>query len=203
MEQRIRWRPGAVLFLCLLFYLWPMSVALAFLTAAGFHEFGHLAAAALLGGKVRYAELKAGGVVLAVSELTAGRELLCALAGPLFGLLLLPFGRIWPHIAMFALAQSMFNLLPIYPLDGGRCLFCLLRLLLGDSRKAESLTRTIGTAAGAALGLWLLWLGISQAFGLRFLAFGAVILSYGFRLWKFGLKRPAFPGTIEASFAVR
>ena len=61
------------------------------------------------------------------------QEFFCALTGPLGGLCLLPFLRWIPRIAICAGVQSLYNLLPVYPLDGGRALRCIvLRYLPAD-----------------------------------------------------------------------
>lgn len=51
-----------------------------------------------------------------------GAEILSALAGPAGSFLLLSLYRVAPHIAICGLIQGMYNLLPVYPLDGGRAL---------------------------------------------------------------------------------
>ena len=86
--------------------------------------------------------------------LPPGAEALCALAGPTANLLCAGlFLRILPEFAGVSLALGAFNLLPIFPLDGGR----LLRLALRNTRAARTLELLVGLfccAALLALGLW-------------------------------------------------
>ena len=109
-------------FLALLLLTVPLKLLAASAVAAGFHELCHIWAVRALGGRVEGAAFTAGGAVLDISGLSSGAEALAAAAGPLGSFLLLLLVRICPALALCAFVQGCFNLLPVYPLDGGRIL---------------------------------------------------------------------------------
>lgn len=120
--------------------------------AAGFHELCHYLAIGALGGQVRQIRLGLFGAVMD-TVLPEDREWLAAAAGPAGSfLLVLLFRRHWPRLALWGLTQGTFNLLPLYPLDGGRILRCLLRPWL-----APAYIQAVEAGIGVVLALVFLW----------------------------------------------
>ena len=142
----------------------------AVLPAIAVHELGHIAALAVC--KAHIKGLKAGvlGLRLDYTGKLSDRQLaFCLLAGPFCGLLysliiflLLPGSRLSGEISLLLTA---FNLLPVFPLDGGR----LNKLLFPTHAKSISIgTASVMTVFGLvflvmrrlmaplAMGIWLL-----------------------------------------------
>ena len=81
--------------------------------------------------------------------MSRGREALCAAAGPL-GSLILAFGLTgYPEASVCAAVHGIYNLLPIYPLDGGRILHSLLPEQVCRGIEVFSVVMLLG------LGIWL------------------------------------------------
>ena len=100
--------------------LFPLKLVAGLLLAAAVHELGHILAIRLTGGRVRKLTLHAAGARLDTDPMTPGREAVCALAGPAAGVLTVLAWRVFPELALAGMVQSVFNLIPVYPLDGGR-----------------------------------------------------------------------------------
>lgn len=137
--------------LLVLHFRWLTAAAF----AASMHELCHVVAVRLCGGRIFRVQLRIGGAELETDGLPLGKELLCTLAGPVGSLSLLLLRRIFPEAAVCGLLQGIYNLLPVYPLDGGRALHCLLRLLLPGKDWTLKLETgiSIGTVAGLVLML--------------------------------------------------
>ncbi len=144
--------------------LLPLPWLAAWVAAATLHELGHIGAILLCGGRILHFRLRFDGAVLETGGLRYGREALCALAGPACGLALLLTAQQFPRLAICGVIQSAYNLLPVFPLDGGRALRCFLVQHLPLDR-AVWCSRTASFAAIACL------LGLA--------AYGAVALGLG------------------------
>ena len=134
------------------------------------HELGHLAAIYALGGRMACLRLTISGAEIVPERDTLfsyGEELLMIAAGPVFSLLAAALTG-WlasegAHEALFLfaglnLAAGVFNLLPLWPLDGGRLLqLLLIRLLdpIRGERACQLFTAILGMGL-FALGLLLM-----------------------------------------------
>lgn len=124
--ERVRMNPVLWIIFALMVLILPLRWIFAVFFAAAFHELCHGIMIYLCGSRILSAEVGDSGIILETEPMRPAAELLCALAGPVGGLLLLPLVRWFPRIAICAAIQSLYNLLPVYPLDGGRALRCVL-----------------------------------------------------------------------------
>ena len=110
--------------------IFPINWLMAACAAAIIHEMCHILVLMAVHGKVYSLRILFPGAVLETGALSHIQELLCALAGPLGSIGLFLAGTMWPRIALCALIQGAFNMIPVYPLDGGRILKSGLFLLM-------------------------------------------------------------------------
>jgi Zn-dependent protease len=153
------------------------------------HEFGHALACRQTGGQADTIILwPLGGVAYVAPPPRPGATLWAIVAGPLVNVLLLPptlglavlvdmagwevtrpdLYQFCLSIAQINLALLIFNLLPIFPLDGGQILRTLLWFVIGRSRSLMvasfiGLTGAIGLCAWAFIS-GSLWFGIMAGF---------------------------------------
>lgn len=149
---RIELQPAFWAMLCAYFYFDPAGTFFPFCLSAALHEAGHLLCLHALGVRVRSLRLSCCGAVLSIAPLPYGKELVAAASGPcvnlaLFFLCLRPY----PLTALVNLCLFAYNMLPLYPLDGGRILRAALHLLLSDAAAVQA-ERWVSRLCIAALG---------------------------------------------------
>lgn len=157
--RRLDW--AAFLLLALALLILPFRWLLALLLAGTVHELGHYVALRVCGIQVSHFKIGIGGARMSVGAMGRWQELLCALAGPISGLCLVIFARWLPRTAICAVIQSAYNLLPVYPLDGGRAVRCIC-LSQTACRWIEGICLCLIGAAGL-YGSFVLSLGILPA----------------------------------------
>lgn len=122
MRRNICIEPGAYFSVSLFLLLLGPEWVAAILFAAMLHELGHIVALWYFDCRIYSLRIVPFGARLDTQPLSGRVGILCALAGPAAGGLAVLFLRWFPKIGVCALIQSLFNLLPVYPLDGGRAL---------------------------------------------------------------------------------
>lgn len=121
------------IFAAIYLLLVPLKLALAWALAVAIHELSHYIALKLCDIKVISVTVSAAGMKMETEMMSKKQELICALAGPFGGFCLLFTARWLPCTVICAFVHSFFNLLPVFPLDGGRALHCVIYKLFGDS----------------------------------------------------------------------
>ena len=151
-----------------------------YLLSVAFHEAAHLAAMLALHIPVYGIRFGLRGAEIRAVSLPYRQELVVSAAGPSVNFLLLWLSvRRYPMLSFVNLTLLVYNLLPIYPLDGGRILRSLLRSFL-PFKVAEVVERVCVLSCFALITAFSLYL----SFGLQ----GGMwpILCCGFLFYRLG-----------------
>lgn len=161
----IRVTPGFAAALCLLGWC-DLRLCGLFLLALALHEAAHLTALALFRRPVLGLTLSAGGAKIVTEALTLRQEALSAAAGPLVNLLSGALTlRCVPAFSAVSLGLAAVNLLPLYPLDGGRILRAALLSRLPPER-TERILRLAVWLTCSTLMVGACWLTVWRQAGL-------------------------------------
>jgi Zn-dependent protease len=169
--------------------VWSVLECLSLFAIVLVHEFGHQLACRQVGGKTSDIILwPLGGVAYVSPPQRPGAQLWSIAAGPLVNVALFPvFSIIWwlaysagwqetmPNAYVFAqmlwtinTVLLVFNMLPIYPLDGGQILRSLLWFIFGRARSLmiASVIGVIGAIGLIGFAFWeqSVWMGILCVF---------------------------------------
>lgn len=148
-------------------FLTGIFLALGLFASVALHELGHSYATLQLGGKIKSITLLPfGGVASMLGNPKKPKdEVIIALAGPATSILLaaicwqirLVYPELLINLAFINLSLGLFNLLPSFPMDGGRVFRALMVPRLG---KLEATKRAVQVGRIFAIGFGLLGLYI-------------------------------------------
>lgn len=153
----------------------PFRWLLAWYLAVAVHELGHIVCVWMLHIPIYEIKVETSGAQILTAPMTPKQMALSALAGPAAAAATLLLGRVCPELSFCALLQTVYNLLPCYPMDGGRVLWAICCWLfnretadkiLSHNKSILVLTILLGAVAamwrvrGAYLAVVLLLLGL-------------------------------------------
>lgn len=185
---RLRVSVFAIPIFLLMLWLEGIEAFAAIMISAAVHELGHLFMIKRLGYRIRRFDLMPMGAVIVVPEgIPDNDELKIALSGPFSSLIMLFLSAVcfcvfYNAVTLLAvlinLVLSLFNLLPIKKLDGGKALWCYL------SDKQKNAERICSAASLFAKIVFLI-----VSFSLYYLSecnFGVLILLFSLNIQLLG-----------------
>lgn len=185
---RLRVSVFAIPIFLLMLWLEGLEAFIVIMLSAAVHELGHLFMIKRLGYRIRRFDLMPMGAVIVVPEgIPDNDEFKIALSGPFSSLIMLFLSAVcfcvfYNAVALLAvlinLVLSLFNLLPIKKLDGGKALWCYL------SDKQKNAERICSAASLCAKIVFLI-----VSFALYYLSecnFGVLILLFSLNIQLLG-----------------
>lgn len=132
-KGKLRFCPEVYWLLCVCLLILPWNLVFTWILSVTVHEFCHYLALKMLRCEISGIKVGITGIKMSTEQLSPIKELICAAAGPMGGLLLFSGVRYYPILAIVALLHSMFNLIPLFPLDGGRIVHSLVCIFFNRS----------------------------------------------------------------------
>ena len=125
MSRKVRIDPLVYPLWAFLLLAVPLKFLIGWLGAVICHEMGHITAQYILGGRPGMLCIGPTGAVIEGEDLGFCKNILCVMAGPVIGAFPVLFMRSFPEFAVCAFLLTAYNLIPLYPLDGGRVIYLL------------------------------------------------------------------------------
>ena len=163
MEVKFKVNPLFVIFVCILIYLGYFEILVSYLIVIMLHEFAHAYVAKKLGYKLNVIHIMPHGVSIGGANMYFSNkdEIYIAMAGPILNIILCVIGvALWWVIPMsYAVTEyfvwanigiALVNMLPIFPLDGGRI---MLGILSSKYRRktAQKIVQVLGIVLSCAV----------------------------------------------------
>lgn len=156
--RKIDVSPAFVAFLCAYYYFDPAQTFAPFLLSITLHEAAHLLVLRVLRARIHRLRLSGCGATILTEPLSYSREILVAAAGPTVNLaILMLMAQDSPALALVNFCLFAYNMLPLYPLDGGRILRAALHLMFSEHTAAilEKIISLLCLAALTAFACYL------------------------------------------------
>jgi len=140
----------------LLLLILPSRWFFAAVLSALIHELSHLAVLLLFGGRIRRICISTRGCEICADPMSSHGSFLSVMAGPVGSLSILLVSAIFPRLALCGLFQGVYNLIPVFPLDGGRMMRMVLFRIC--PQQAEAVENAVFCAVCIAVLLLSIWL---------------------------------------------
>lgn len=163
-QRRISFSTSFLFLVAIAACLIPIQWVGAWLLSSFAHELGHLLV--IIHYKITPWELRFGasGPRIRAAFRYQSEQVFCAAAGPLANLFILLFARWIPRIAVCAMIQAVCNLLPAYPLDGGRIFAGLINMMFKENI-GQKIIQFIGNLCVVFIGIVVIYFSIRYTLG--------------------------------------
>ena len=118
----------------------PIHWVASWLLAAIVHELSHYIALKICHIHIYSVKIDHTGAFIRTDNIPPSKEFICAIAGPIGSLSLCLLSKFIPLASFCALIQGIYNLIPLYPFDGGRALLALLTITVGQDKGHRIMT---------------------------------------------------------------
>lgn len=167
-ENKIQIDSSAYILCALMLLVIPLRWCAAAFGAALFHETCHIMMLSLLRCRIYGLKIHGNGAEILTQPLSPLEEVLAAAAGPTGSFALQFFSGVFPRLAICGFLQGIFNMLPFYPMDGGRITAVFLNTCLRNSN-AHTLFTVIEAVTMVGISVFSLSLGLGLLIPAAFL----------------------------------